>query len=152
MPYAAYPDSPDAPGRKVVIMTNSERRRAENLPAARPTPPLPSGYLRVNEPDRLPIMTRHDVHIDQRNQSRHILVIRNLQRQAIEGAAVEARNGYVDAAAIEARRRVLTEAKFQLQRARQESQILAGDDLELAAKFAQLDDDYFHFVRLVGME
>jgi hypothetical protein len=133
-------------------MSNVERRRTENLPAARPTPPLPSAYVTMNDLERLPIMTRHDLRIDQRNESRHILAIRNLQRQAIEGAAVEARNAYVDSAAIESRRRALTETKFQLQRARKESQILAGDDPELAAKFALMDDDFFGFARLVGME
>jgi hypothetical protein len=133
-------------------MTNFERRHAENLPATRPTPPLPSSYARPNDLDRPPVMSRYDVRIDQRHQSRHILAIRDKQRQAIEGAADEARDAYVDIAAIEAHRRKLTEAKFQVQRARRESQILAGDDPELAAKFAVLDDEYFAFVRLVGLE
>jgi hypothetical protein len=133
-------------------MTNIEHRRAENLPAVRPTPPLPNANWRADDLDWLPIMTRRDARIDQHRKSRHVLTIRDLQRQALEGAAVEARNAYVDGALMEARRRVLTEAKFQLERARKESQILAGDDLELAAKFAQLDDDYYRFVRLLGME
>ena len=60
-------------------MTDVERRRTENLPAARPTPPLPSGYVRLNDLDRLPIVTRHDVRIDQRRESRHILAIRDKQ-------------------------------------------------------------------------
>jgi hypothetical protein len=131
-------------------MSNIERRRADNLPVVRPTPPLPSTYIDGLGP--VPIFTRRDARADRCSESHHLLAIRQLQRQAIEGAAVEVRNAYVDAAAIEARRRVLTEAKFQLHRARKESQILAGDDLELAAKFAQLDDDYFTVVRQVGME
>jgi hypothetical protein len=92
------------------------------------------------------------VRVDRRNESRHILAIRELQREAIEGAAVEARNAFIKAAAIEAGRRGLTEAKFQLHRARTESKILAGDDLELASKFAQLDDDYYGYVRLTCTE
>lgn len=134
-------------------MSNIEpRRRTEYLPAARPTPPLPTSYLRSDDLERIPVLSRHDVHVDRRNAARHVLAVRELQRQAVEGAAVQAGNAFVEAAAIEARRRVLTEAKFQLHRARKESQILAGDDLELAAKFAQLDDDFFTSVRLLGTE
>ena len=133
-------------------MSNLERRRADNLPVARPTPPLPSTDRYSDGFASVPVFTRRDARTDRCNESHHLLAIRQLQRQAIEGAAVEARNAYIDTAAIEARRRVLTEAKFQLHRARKESQILSGDDLELAAKFAQLDDDYFAFVRMVGME
>ncbi len=126
------------------------RRRAETLPAALPTPPLPTDYLRTADLDRVPALTRHDVRVDRRAEARHILTVREVQRRAIEGAAVEAGQAFVDAAAVEAQRRVLTESKFQLQRARKESQILAGDDPELAAKFALLDDDFFTFVRLTG--
>jgi hypothetical protein len=139
-------------GERRSTMTNMERRRAENLPAARPTPPLPSGFVRPNDLDRPPVMTRFDARLDRERESRHILAIRNLQRQAVEGAAIEARNAFIYAAAIEGRRRVKTEAKFELHRARKESQILAGDDLELAAKFAVLDDDLFADVRLIGLE
>ena len=132
-------------------MSTIERRRTDNLPVVRPTPPLPRTDRYTDGLASVPVFTRRDARIDRCNESHHLLAIRELQRQAIEGAAVEARNAYVDAAAMEARRRVLTESKFQLHRARKESQILAGDDLELAAKFAQLDDDYFTVVRQVGM-
>jgi hypothetical protein len=133
-------------------MSNFEDRRTENLPAARPTPPLPSGYLRPHDLDRLPAMTRHDARVDQQRESWHILAMRNMQRQAVEGAGLKARDAYIAAAKIEAGRRRLTEAKFQLQRAQMESQIMAGDDPVLKAKFAVLDDDYFQAVRLVGLE
>lgn len=134
-------------------MSNIEpRRRTEYLPAARPTPPLPNSYLRSDDLERIPVLSRRDVHVDRRNAARHVLAVREMQRQAVEGAAVEAGAAFVQAAAIEARRRVLTETKFQLHRARKESQILAADDLELAAKFAQLDDDFFTSIRLLGDE
>ena len=128
------------------------RRRTEYLPAARPTPPLPTSYLRSDDLDRVPVLSRRDVHVDRRNAARHVLAVRDLQRQAVEGAAIQAGSAFVEAATIEARRRVLTETKFQLHRARKESQILAGDDPELAAKFALLDDDFFTSVRLLGEE
>ena len=133
-------------------MSNFEHRRTENLPAARPTPPLPSGYLRPNDLDRLPAMTRYHARLDRERESRHILAIRELQRQAVQGAGLKARDAYIAAANIEAGRRRLTEAKYQLQRAQMESQIMAGDDPVLKAKFALLDDDYFQFVRMDGLE
>ena len=133
-------------------MSNFEDRRTENLPAARPTPPLPSGYLRPHDLDRLPAMTRHDARVDQQRESWHILAMRNMQRQAEEGAGLKARNAYIAMASIEAKRRWLTEAKWQVQRAEMESQIMAGDNPVLKAKFALLDDDYFQFVRLDGLE
>jgi hypothetical protein len=134
-------------------MSNIERRRrAAGLPAAQPTPLMPTSYLRADDLEWHPALTRHDVRADRRNEARHILAVRQIQRQAIEGAADEARKAFIDAAAIEAGRHRLTEAKFQLHRARKESQILAGDDLDLAAKYAQLDEDYFVFLRLMGME
>jgi len=133
-------------------MSNQEARRAANLPMARPTPQLPSAYLRTDGLERVPVLTGHDVRVDRRNESRHILFLRELQREAIEGAAVEARDAFIIAAGIDARGRTLTEKKLQLRRARMDSKILADDDLELAAKYAQLDDDYFHDLRLMCME
>jgi hypothetical protein len=133
-------------------MSDIERqRRPEPLPATHITPPLPTADQRTYDWDQTPSLTRHDRRLDQRAESRHILTVRGVQRRAIEAAAVKTGQTFADAAAIEAQRRVLSEAKFQLQRAQKESQILAGDDLELAAKFAQLDDDYFSFVRRTGM-
>jgi hypothetical protein len=142
-----------AVGVKGTLVSNIEpRRRTEYLPAARPTPPLPTSFLRSDDLERIPVLSRRDMHVDRRNAARHVIAVRDLQRQAVEGAAIEAGRAFVQAAAVEARRRVLTEAKFQLHRARKESQILADDDLELAAKFAQLDDDFFASVRLLGEE
>jgi hypothetical protein len=132
-------------------MTNLERRRGERLPAARPTPQLPSAYLREDDLERVPVLTRHDIRVDRRNESHHILAIRQLQREAIEGAATVARDAYIDIAAIEAAGRTATEIKFMLHRAKKESQIL-GDDLELAAKYAQIDDDVYGYVRWVGLQ
>jgi hypothetical protein len=139
-------------GAEEITMSNIEDHRAENLPVARPTLPLPSGYLRSNDLNRLPVMNRHDVRFDKDRESRHILTLREIHRQAVQGAALKDRDAYIDGATIEADRRKLTEAKFQLQRAHMESQILAGEDPELKAKFALLDDDYFQSVRLGGLK
>lgn len=48
--------------------------------------------------------------------------------------------------AADARR--LSEAKYQLHRAHLESRVLAGDDPELAAKYALVDDDAFQALRM----
>jgi hypothetical protein len=100
----------------------------------------------------VPVLTSHDVRVDRRNESRFILAIRQLQREALVGAAVEARDAFIKNAAMDAHRGTVTEAKFVLHRARKESQILAADDLELAAKYAQLDDDLYHYARMMCME
>jgi hypothetical protein len=133
-------------------MTNLERRRGERLPAARPTPQLPSAYLRADDLERVPVLTWRDIRIDRRNESRHILELRELQREAIEGAAAIARDAYIDIAAIDARRRINSEAKYELHLAKKESQILADEDLELAAKYARLDDDLYADVRWIGLQ
>jgi hypothetical protein len=48
---------------------------------------------------------------------------------------------------MEGRARVNTEAKFLIQRAAKESQIIAGDDPVIGAKCAILDDESFMQVR-----
>lgn len=128
-------------------MTSMERRN-QAMPVARPIPPLPTSYRRTDDLEQHPALSRGDVRRDRRREAAHVLVIRDMQRDAVEGAAAEARDAFVDIARTEAQRRALTEVKMQLQRARKESQILAGDDPELAAKFAMLDDDWFTALRM----
>jgi hypothetical protein len=76
--------------------------------------------------------------------------VERVRHGAVELAASEAADLYVKLARLEARSRFLTEAKFGIERANKESQILAGDDPVLKAKFAILDDDLFAAVRLEG--
>lgn len=86
--------------------------------------------------------------MDRRREGRHVVRVRDLQREAVEGAAEQARTAFVKIAEAEARRRVLTELKFNVHRAQKESQLLAGEDPELQAKFAVLDDDFFQAERI----
>lgn len=89
--------------------------------------------------------------VDRRNEATHVVAVRQLMREA-ELARIEvAKQLSHDLDQIEADARKVTEQKFRLQRAQKESQILAGDDPELRAKFAVLDDDLFARYRQMGM-
>jgi|tagenome__1003787_1003787.scaffolds.fasta_scaffold20368325_2 hypothetical protein len=134
------------------------RRRTEvvNVGRARPVPPFPY----VHDGDDL---TRADRRLDERLQSHHVVALRQIRREAEQGADLLKRDGVIATAGIEtnalvtkaailARRQYNYEVKQQLLRARRESQILAGDDPELAAKCAVLDDDLFQEARLLGLD
>jgi hypothetical protein len=80
---------------------------------------------------------------DRRNEAKHVVAMRQIGRgielQTAETYAVlTARLMKSDAEA-----QLLSEAKFRIERAKRESAIIAGEDPELKAKFALLDDDYF---------
>lgn len=86
---------------------------------------------------------------DRRHEAEHVLAIRDHERQAREQVTAAAVEAVADIAWLEARARVNTEAKYALERAHRESQVVAGDDPELRAKFGLLDDDNFQEVRRV---
>ncbi|MCF6743553.1 hypothetical protein E9529_04550 [Blastococcus sp. KM273128] len=128
-------------------MPNIERRRDQAInvqPVVRAVPTVHT----VEENDRL---TWIDKRLDRVQESRHIVTIREHERGAIEGAAEQAAAGFVDVAAIEARRRINTAAKEEMLRARRETLIMAGEDDELRMKMSLLDDDLFQYARLRGL-
>lgn len=89
--------------------------------------------------------------LDRRNEDAHVVAVRQAVRD-VELARVEvAKKLAVELAVMDADGRRVTEQKYQLHRARKESEVLGGDDLELRAKFAVLDDDLFARYRQMGM-
>ncbi|SDN38663.1 hypothetical protein [Geodermatophilus sp. DSM 45219] len=130
-------------------MSNIESRRSSEIVGLRNLRPV---MLTTDSGGEQGQITWGDRQLDRQRQSHHILTLRRLERSAIELAAEKAVAAYVQLADAHSRRQVLSEAKWELYRAHKESQIIAGDDAELKAKFTVLDDDYFMRVRLAGME
>lgn len=85
--------------------------------------------------------------VDRRAESRHVLGIRQIERQTQRAIAGEARDALVALARQERLSRELDEAKFKLERAKRTSQIVAGDDPELRMQFDILDTEFFQQVR-----
>lgn len=101
----------------------------------------------VGRTDRGPYSAPHwltpEGSIDRRNEARHAVAVRQATRD-VEIARVEVAKKLASTLdVLEAEARTLTEQKYHLHRAQKESQILGGDDPELRAKFAVLDDDLF---------
>jgi hypothetical protein len=84
---------------------------------------------------------------DRQHEGRHVVRMRDLQRDAIEGVAAQAWQEIELNAWIESRSRAMTDAKFEMMRTQRESEILAGEDPVLKAKFAILDDEFFRDLR-----
>lgn len=95
---------------------------------------------------QLPARSRWGV-TDRRREGRHVLIVRDLERQTQEGLAKEARDALVALARQERLARELDEAKFKLERAKRTSQIVAGDDPELRVQFDILDAEFFQQLR-----
>ncbi len=130
------------------------RRRSEpvNVGRVRPATRGSSYY----EDDRLSWMDRRQ---DRAAESHHVVRMNDYERQAEEGAAGVARDGVIAVAEIEAdskaviaeiqaERKVLTEMKNELRRAHEESQLMAGEDIELQTWFAQMDAAWYRDLRL----
>jgi hypothetical protein len=135
---------------------------------ARPRQVSPARYVREQEQ-----LAYLDKRRDDREQSRHLLSMHQLEREAHEGAGEVARDGFIRLAQIDAGRRValaqveadgeveiveiqterkvLTEAKHELRRAHEESLLMAGDDLELQTMFLQMDAGWYRSLRLRGI-
>jgi hypothetical protein len=86
---------------------------------------------------------------DRKHERNHVVVIRQLEREARESVAGDAVEAIEDIAWIQARARVNTEAKFAIERAQKESEILAQGDAEKRMKFAILDDEFFAQTRIL---
>jgi hypothetical protein len=86
--------------------------------------------------------------IDRQHEREHVVAIRDLERDARERVARSAVEAAGDIAWIEGRARVNTEAKFAVDRAHKESEILAQGDPIKQMKFAILDDEFFSQTRV----
>jgi hypothetical protein len=86
--------------------------------------------------------------LDRRHEGKHVVRMRDLQRQAIEAAAEQAKQEFETNAWLECRSRALSEAKYRLLRNHKESAFLAEEDPVLQAEFGILDDEYFRDLRL----
>jgi hypothetical protein len=143
------------------------RRRNEVLDVGRVQPAR--RVVRGPDEDRL---TRSEQRLERHRDSRHVAHLRELQRRGFEGVAEVACDTRITLAEVEGEAEVaiaekqaearvlmaedeeearrLSELKWHLIRAKSESK-LAGDDLEIRAKFAELDDDYFQRRRARGL-
>ncbi len=71
-----------------------------------------------------------------------------MERKTREQLAELACDGAVDVGEVETERKVLSAIKRELRYAHEESQLMAGDDLELQTWFAQLDAGWYRSLRL----
>lgn len=85
--------------------------------------------------------------IDRRREAQHVVAIRDYERDARERVAEAAAEAAGDIAWIEGRARVNTEAKYVIDRAQKESEVLAQGDPVKQAKYAILDDESFAQIR-----
>lgn len=116
------------------------------------TPSSPSTHdgRRDRGPYPSPPWGTREGNIDRRNEARHAVAVRQATRD-VELARIEvAKRLAFSLDVMEADARTLTEQKYHLHRAQKESQVLGGDDPELRAKFAVLDDDLFARYRQLG--
>ena len=109
--------------------------------------PLSQEARRPDRYDSLPTFSR-EAAIDRRHENQHILAMHDLERRGREAAAEQAIAVIEEVAAMEAIARTSTEAKYRIQRAHLESQVIAGDDPVLRASFAVLDDQMVQTIRL----
>jgi hypothetical protein len=86
--------------------------------------------------------------LDRRKQNQHVVRMQDLRRSTELAVAEEGAKLVQQLARFERYGRANTEAKFKLERAKKESLILQGEDPELRAKFALLDDDLLQRLRL----
>ena len=94
-----------------------------------------------------PVLT-HAGQADRRHENEHVLAIRDFERDARERVAIAAVDAAGDIAWVQARARVNSEAKFAIDRAHKESQIIAQGDPIKQMKFDILDDEFFAQARL----
>jgi hypothetical protein len=85
--------------------------------------------------------------LDRRHEAKHVVRMRDLQRDAIENAAGQAKQEFELNAWLDSRGRALSESKYRLLRNTRESEFLAGEDPVLKAEFSILDDEYFRDLR-----
>lgn len=107
-----------------------------------------SGEVEHNERYRaLPSLFTLAGQRERRHEADHIVAIRDEERRARQQVAQAAVEAIGDIAWIQSRARVNTEAKYTLNRASKESQLLAEDNPELQAEFGILDAEFFQQTR-----
>lgn len=85
--------------------------------------------------------------LDRRNETRHVLAIREEIRQGELTQVEEARKLAESIARLDAAARYNLEAKLTLEEADRRSKLIAGDNPVLQQQFAVLDDTLFHMMR-----
>jgi hypothetical protein len=99
-------------------------------------------------PERNRMLSPRLMAVERRREGRHTLQLNEVRRRAELEVANERRQLIGQVARLEHMARATTEAKYRLHRAKKETEILAGEDPELRAKFALLDDDLLQYMRL----
>jgi hypothetical protein len=85
---------------------------------------------------------------ERKHERKHVVAIRDFERDARERVAMAAVEAAGDIAWIQGRARVNTEAKYGIDRAQRESELLAQGDPVKQAKYAILDDEFFADTRM----
>lgn len=102
-----------------------------------------SNEVETNTRYKAPPWTTQAGQVDRRHENQHALAVRDAERRARELVAAAAVETVGDIAWIQGRARVNSEAKFAVDRAQKESEIIAQSDPIKQAKFAILDDEFF---------
>jgi hypothetical protein len=87
---------------------------------------------------------------DRRHEQSHVLAVRDYERSAREEIAGTAAEVAADMAWIQGRARVVSEAKYAIDRAQKETEVIGQGDPEKLAKFGILDDELFGGLRLTA--
>lgn len=106
-----------------------------------------SNEVERNERYLPPSRLSHAGQVERRHEQDHVLAIRDYERAAREHVAESAMEAASDMAWMQGRARVNSEAKFAIDRAQKESEIIAQGDPMKQAKFGILDDEFFADVR-----
>lgn len=101
-----------------------------------------------NERYETPPAVSRQGQLERKHERRHVVAIRDYERDARERVALAAVEAAGDIAWIQGRARVNTEAKYAIDRAQRESELLAQGDPTKQAKFAILDDEFFADTRV----
>lgn len=119
------------------------------MPASSSLPsPSPIAEILGFDPADMPMLRRKAFLRDRRAEEAQTLAIRQMQRD-VELARLEiAAEHAIELAEIEAASMRLTERKLRIDQQHRLSRAIAGDDPVLQAKFAVLDDDFFHAQRM----
>jgi hypothetical protein len=80
--------------------------------------------------------------IDRRNETKHVLAVRQLQRETERSMAEQASLYRKRQAELEAAARSVEDAKCEVMRAYNSSQVMAREDPILRAQFGIFDDDF----------
>jgi hypothetical protein len=107
-----------------------------------------SNEVERNERYETPPAASRQGQIERKHERKHVVTIRDYEREARERVALAAVEAAGDIAWIQGRARVNTEAKYAIDRSQRESELLAQGDPVKQAKFAILDDEFFAETRV----